>query len=101
MILSIAFAQFVIISLGILAIRVLLKAGGYAENVEGMFPRVSVWMTHYGFLLFLVPLLWASFASFCLQRQRRFFNESIVRATGVGGLAGIFAAYFYAAWLLL
>jgi len=101
MILTIAFTQFVFVSLGMLAIRVLLKAGGYAQNVEGMFPPFAVWISHNGFLLFLVPLLWAAFASLCLHVRRAPLVESTARVTGIAGLAGIFAVYFAAAWLLL
>jgi len=100
MILTIAFTQFVFISLGILSIRVLLKAGGYAPNVEGMFPPFAVLLMHYGFLLFLVPLIWSAFASLCLHVRRGIFDEPVARVTGVAGIVGIFAVYFYAAALL-
>ena len=101
MILSIAFTQFVFVSLGMLAIRVLLKAGGYTPNVEGMFPPFSVWMSNNGFLLLLLPMAWSVFASLCLQIRHGLLCESLARVTGIAGLVGIFAAYFAAAWPLL
>jgi hypothetical protein len=101
MILTIAFTQFVFASLGMLALRVLLKAGGYAANVEDMFPRFPVWLSHNGFLLFLVPLLWSAFASLCVHKGSGLLGESTARVTGVAGIVGIFAVCFYAAWLLI
>ncbi len=101
MILTIAFTQFVFASLGMLALRVLLKAGGYAANVEDMFPGFPVWLSHNGFLLFLVPLLWSAFASLCIHKRSGSVGEFTARVTGVAGIVGIFAVYFYAAWLLI
>lgn len=100
MILTIAFTQFVFVSLGILALHVLLKAGGYAGNVEEMFPWFPVWLAHNGFLLFLVPLLWSAFATLCLHKRAGLLGESAAKLTGIAGTMGIFAVYFYAAWLL-
>lgn len=101
MILSIALTQFVFISLGILSVNVLLKAGGYAANVAGRFPEFSVWMATQSLWLFAVPFAWVAFAGLCLHFRKSLLSESTARLTGVALAVAIFAAYFRAAYLLL
>ncbi|MFM8830065.1 MAG: hypothetical protein ACKOHM_03520 [Spartobacteria bacterium] len=100
MILSIALTQFVFISLGILSVNVLLKAGGYAANVAERFPAFPVWMATHGLWLFALPLAWVAFAGFCLHFGRGPLPQILARTTGVVLAMAIFAAYFTAAYLL-
>jgi hypothetical protein len=100
MILSIGLTQFVFVSLGLLTVNVLLKAGGFAQNVEASFPPFSVWMARDGAWLFVLPMLWVAVALLCEHAIRGTIAEKIARATGVVVAAAIFAAYFYASALL-
>jgi hypothetical protein len=100
MILTIGLTQFVFVSLGLLTVNVLLKASGFAANVESSFPAFSVWMARDGAWLFALPMLWVALALFCEQAIRGTFSEKLARASGVVFAIAIFAAYFYAAALL-
>lgn len=100
MILTIGLTQFVFVSLGLLTVNVLLKAGGFAQNVEATFPAFSVWMGRDGAWLFVLPMLWVAVALLCEQAIRGTLAEKIARATGVIVAVAIFAAYFYASALL-
>jgi len=101
MILTIALTQFVFISLGILAVNVLLKAGGFAANVADSFPPFSVWMATQSLWLFALPLAWVAFASLCNFFARGLLSDMSARSTGILLAVAIFAAYFSAAFLLL
>jgi hypothetical protein len=100
MILTIGLTQFVFVSLGLLSVNVLLKAGGFAQNVEATFPAFSVWMARDGAWIFVLPMLWVALALLCEQAIRGTLAEKFARATGVIVSVAIFAAYFYAAFLL-
>ena len=100
MILTIGLTQFVFVSLGLLTVNVLLKAGGFAQNVEDTFPSFSVWMARDGAWLFILPMLWVAVALFCEQVIRGTVAEKLARASGVLVAIAIFAAYFYASALL-
>ena len=100
MILTIGLTQFVFVSLGLLTVNVLLKAGGFAQNVEDTFPGFSVWMARDGAWLFILPMLWVAVALFCEQAIHGTFAEKLARASGVLVAIAIFAAYFYASALL-
>jgi len=100
MILSIGLTQFVFVSLGLLTVNVLLKAGGFAENVEASFPAFSVWMARDGAWLFALPMIWVAVALLCEHAIRGGLAEKMARATGVAVAVAIFAAYFYASALL-
>lgn len=96
MIISIASTQFVFLALGMLALNVLLKAGGYASNVAGTFPPLALTLAHQGLWLFCVPLVWIAFATACLHWNNAVLNEKTARATGVVVAAAIFLIYTYA-----
>lgn len=100
MILSLGLTQFVFVSLGLLTVNVLLKAGGFAPNVESTFPPFSVWMARDGAWLFALPMVWVAAALFFEQAIRGTWAEKIAAATGVAVTIGIFFAYGYAAFLL-
>lgn len=92
---SIAATQFVFLSLGILALNVLLKAGGYAPNVASKFPALAVQLGRHGVWMFVVPLAWVALASLC----ERYGKPAAARVTGVLIAAGLFLLYTYAASL--
>lgn len=92
---SIAATQFVFISLGILALNVLLKAGGYAPNVASKFPHLAVQLGRHGVWIFVLPLVWVAFATLC----ERLGKPAIARVTGTAIAAGLFILYTYAASL--
>jgi uncharacterized protein YjeT (DUF2065 family) len=96
MIISIASTQFVFLALGMLALNVLLKAGGYAPNVAGTFPPLALTLAHQGLWLFCVPLLWIAFATACTHLKNAVLNDNLARATGVVIAAAIFVVYVYA-----
>ena len=96
MIISLASTQFVFLALGMLALNVLLKAGGYASNVAGAFPPLALTLAHQGLWLFCVPLAWVAFATACTHGNNAVFNETTARATGVFTAAVIFVIYVYA-----
>jgi hypothetical protein len=96
MIISIASTQFVFLALGMLALNVLLKAGGYAPNVAGTFPPLALTLAHQGLWLFCVPLAWLAFATACTSLKNAVFNEKTAQATGVAIAAAIFVLYVYA-----
>jgi hypothetical protein len=96
MIISIASTQFVFLALGMLALNVLLKAGGYAPNVAGTFPPLALTLAHQGLWLFCVPLVWIAFATACTHLKNAVLNENLARATGVAIAAVIFVVYVYA-----
>lgn len=96
MIISIASTQFVFLALGMLALNVLLKAGGYAPNVAGTFPPLALALAHQGLWLFCVPLVWLAFATACTSLKNAVMNERTAQATGVVIAAAIFILYVYA-----
>lgn len=96
MILSIASTQFVFLALGMLALNVLLKAGGYAANVAGTFPPLALTLAHQGLWLFCVPLAWVAFATACAHFKNAVFTEPLARVTGIAIAAVIFLVYVYA-----
>ncbi|MFZ4776538.1 MAG: hypothetical protein ACOYM3_14295 [Terrimicrobiaceae bacterium] len=96
MILSIASTQFVFLALGMLALNVLLKAGGYAPNVAGSFPQLAITLAHQGLWLFCVPLAWVAFATACTHWKNAILNEQTARVTGVSIAVAIFILYSYA-----
>ncbi len=96
MILSIAGTQFVFLALGMLAVNVLLKAGGYAPNVASSFPPLAITLAHHSLWLFCLPLLWIGFASACAHFRNAVFNDTTARASGILLAAAIFVAYTYA-----
>ncbi|MFY8269101.1 MAG: hypothetical protein ACOVLK_06855 [Terrimicrobiaceae bacterium] len=100
MILTIALTQFVFLSLGILTVNVLLKAGGYAQNIASSFPEFSVWMATQSLWLFALPLAWVALTALCLHFAKGRGGEITAKITGVALILAIFAAYFYAAFLL-
>ena len=99
MIISIASTQFVFLALGMLALNVLLKAGGYAPNVAGSFPPLALTLAHQGLWLFCVPVTWIAFATTCLHWNNAVLNAKTARATGVAAAAAIFVIYVYAGTL--
>jgi hypothetical protein len=100
MILSIGLTQFVFVSLGLLTVNVLLKAGGYADNVESSFPAFSVWMARDGAWLFVLPMAWVAIAMLCEHMIKGTLADKAVRFTGVLVAIAIFVAYFFGAFLL-
>ncbi len=96
MIISIASTQFVFLALGMLALNVLLKSGGYAANVAGSFPPLALTLAHQGLWLFCVPLAWIAFAAACTHWSNPLLNEKTARAAGVLIAAAIFVVYVYA-----
>lgn len=96
MIISIASTQFVFLALGMLALNVLLKSGGYAANVAGSFPPLALTLAHQGLWLFCVPLAWITFAAACTHWSTSLLNEKTARAAGVLIAAAIFVVYVYA-----
>ncbi len=96
MILSIAFTQFVFVSLGILALNVLLKSGGFAANVEASFPWLAVELGRHGLWMFAVPLAWTAFAALCTHVNKGPLNPGLARTTGVLLTLVLFGLYAYA-----
>ncbi len=96
MILTIGLTQFVFVSLGILTLNVLLKAGGYAANVASSFPPFPVWLALNGLWVFMLPMAWIIFAGLCGHFGRGLLTNSVARFSGVGIIVGIFLAYFCA-----
>jgi hypothetical protein len=92
MIISIAATQFVFLSLGILALNVLLAAGGYAPNVASKFPDLAVQLGRHGLWMFAIPIAWVALASLC----ERYGLPAVARVTGVLIAAGIFGVFTYA-----
>jgi hypothetical protein len=97
MILSLAFTQFVFISLGILALNVLLKAGGYAENVADSFPPIAVALGRHGLWMFCIPLIWVAFAALCDRVAKGPWTDATARISGTAIAAAIFVIFVYAA----
>ena len=99
MITSIGCTQFVFLSLGILALNVLLKASGYAANVAESFPSLTVYLAQHGLWIFCVPLAWVAVAALCARINTSLAN-SIARVSGIVVAIAILGIYFYAATLL-
>jgi hypothetical protein len=57
-------------------------------------------MARDGAWIFVLPMLWVAMALLCEQAIRGTLAEKFARATGVIMSVAIFAAYFYAAFLL-
>ncbi|MDX2080939.1 MAG: hypothetical protein SFU53_09155 [Terrimicrobiaceae bacterium] len=100
MILSLGFTQFVLLSLGILALKVLLKAGGYAANVADTFPPFAVFLANQGIWLFSVPLAWVAFGMMCVTVNRGPLRPVVAQWSGVAVVLAIIACYFFAATTL-
>lgn len=98
MIISIGCTQFVFLSLGILALNVLLKAGGYAPDVADKFPSFAVQLAQNGLWMFCIPLGWVAFAAICTKAGHAFL-ASVARISGVVLIIAIFAVYYYASSL--
>ncbi|MFZ4598618.1 MAG: hypothetical protein ACOYNN_08245 [Terrimicrobiaceae bacterium] len=99
MILTIAFTQFVFVSLGILALNVLLQAGGYAENVAASFPALAVALGRHGLWVYCIPLAWVAFAVFCDRLAKGPWSDATAQISGVVVTGAIFVVYVYAAFL--
>jgi hypothetical protein len=96
MIISIAGTQFVFLALGMLALNVLLKAGGYAPNVAGTFPPLALTLAHQGLWLFCIPVLWTAFATACTKLKNAVLSDKVAQVTGVAIASAIFVVYSYA-----
>lgn len=96
MIVTIALTQFVFVSLGILALHVLLKSAGFAANVADSFPVFPVWLAEHSFWFFVIPLVWMASAGLLLHAGPGGVRESFVKWTG-GLVAAAVALVFFAA----
>lgn len=94
MITVIGLTQFVFVSLGIMAVKILVNAGSSSGEP-------TVWLAtldHYGLWLFLIPLVWmfcARAASFLTNGN---FITKVIQATGVILSALLFIVF---AWAIL
>jgi len=100
MILTIALTQFVFVSLGILALHVLLKSAGFAANVADAFPVFPVWLADHSFWFFAVPLVWMACAGLVLHTNSGGVREALVKWIG-GLLAAAVALIFLVACVSL
>lgn len=99
MIVSIASVQFVFLALGMLALNVLLKAGGYAPNLSASFPPQALFLAHQGLWLFCIPLFWIALATACQHWNNRLLNETTARISGALIALAIFSLYLHTASL--
>jgi uncharacterized protein YacL len=101
MIVSIAFTQFVVVSLGILAVNVLLKASGYNPSLADSYDPLTIAVSSWGLVLLATPLVWTAFANLCEHIARPPLDARTARATGVILAAALAALLLRAALPLL
>lgn len=101
MILSIAFTQFIVVSLGILAVNVLLKATGYNPSLAASYDPVTIAVSSWGLALLATPLAWTAFASLCSHINRPPLTAATARASGILLALALAAILFRAALPLL
>lgn len=97
MIPTFAFTQFVFVSLGILAVKVLLKSNGFQPQVAHMFPQFAVWLSANALLLFVIPLAWTALAMFL---DRIGSKAAVIRVSGIAVCLGLVGLFLYTARLL-
>lgn len=78
MIKVLALTQFAFLSLGVVALKIMLQANPRTEASEFLrrLDGISLW-------LFLVPLAWVAFASACLHQDRGVLRPRAAQVLGV------------------
>jgi hypothetical protein len=59
---GLAFVQFMVVALGVVALHLLVKLDGTPRHSE-VWAALATWLARYGLWLFAIPILWAIFAT--------------------------------------
>lgn len=74
----IALSQFVYLSLGIMAVNIIVKSG----SLEQISP-LAVLLAGYGVWLLIIPLVWMIYNSACEKIDKGLFSAKLGRAVGI------------------
>ncbi|MEO6054141.1 MAG: hypothetical protein ABIP97_09030 [Chthoniobacterales bacterium] len=96
MIRVIAITQFVFLSLGFLALTIIVKASTYPDASAQPIPAISTFLAQYGAWFLLVPVLWTVFAMICQKGGRGLLSLNSAQVSGVILSAAILGVYSYA-----
>src|SRR5882757_2178144 len=91
MVAVIGITQFVFLSLGVMALNILIKVGTAKPSEH---PPLALFLAHNGLWLFLVPLAWVILAALFTQTNKPAL-VAICRVSGILLAAAILVAYGY------
>lgn len=74
----IALTQFVFLSLGIMAVNIIVKSGSSNRHSE-----LAIILAGYGVWLLIIPLTWLIYNSACEKIDKGLFTVKLGRATGI------------------
>jgi len=91
-----ATVQVVSLILGFFGLGLVLKAHGYPETNVFRWSPWALFLREYGLWFLALPILWASYASLAVRRDRGIFSPSLAVGVGLVLTAGIVFCFFYA-----
>ena len=89
MITLISLTQFAFLSLGIMALKILIHASSNPASQ----PPFTAFLDSYGLWLFAIPILWATYASASARINHGVLSTTVAHAVGVILAAAIFLCF--------
>ena len=89
MITVISLTQFAFLSLGIMALKILLHASSIPVEPNSF----AALLDYYGLLLYALPVLWVAYATACVRIDRGVLSANVARVVGVIIAAAIFICF--------
>jgi len=89
MITVLSLTQFAFLSLGIMALKILL----HATSNPAPPPPFAAFLNHYAVWLFALPVLWVAYASACVRINRGVLSAGVARVVGVMLAVAIFICF--------
>jgi len=91
MITVLSLTQFAFLSLGIMALKILL----HATSNPAPPPPFAAFLDQYYKWLFVLPILWVAYASACVRINRGVLSAKVARVAGVVLAAAIFLCFAF------
>jgi len=92
----IALTQFVFISLGTMAVNILVKVGSHKTVIGQSSETLAGFLANNGIWLLLIPIAWTAFAHGCSLLRKGYLTTKVAHPIGIALTAAIFAVYGYA-----
>ena len=89
MITVISLTQFAFLSLGIMALKILLHASSVPVEPNSF----TAFLDYYGLLLYALPVLWVAYATACVRIDRGVLSANAAQVVGVIIAAAIFICF--------
>ncbi|MDD5268376.1 MAG: hypothetical protein PHO08_14815 [Methylococcales bacterium] len=89
MITVISLTQFAFLSLGIMALKILIHASSVPVEPNSF----TAFLDYYGLLLYALPVLWIAYATACVRIDRGALSANAARVVGVIISAAIFICF--------